>query len=115
LAGVWPDALKTATSVFQHAYLYDNFVVCGDFDWRAKLDEKSSTSELLSIRPQGKSISSNADEGLILGFLSRDHTATVKEVAAKAQRPPEIIIDRNLITEYRYGRPLFNLRQHRGD
>ena len=51
-----PDALKTATAVFPHAYLYDSFAVCGDFDWRAKLDEKGSVSELLKIRPQGKSI-----------------------------------------------------------
>ena len=40
-------------------------------------------------------------------FLSRDHTATVEEIAAKTGRPLEIITDRNLITEYKYGLSLF--------
>ena len=98
---------NTAASVFPHAYLYDNFVICGDFDWRAKLDERSSVDELLRVSPEGKPLLTKADESLVLNFLSRDRTATVAEVAAKVGRPLEIITDRNLITEYKYGIPLF--------
>ena len=28
------DAVYTAASVIPHAYLYDNFAICADFDWR---------------------------------------------------------------------------------
>jgi len=104
-----PDALRTAADIFRHAYLYDNFVVCSDFDWRAKLNEESSAGELLGIRPQGETLFSDTDRELISGFLSREHTATLEEVAARAGRPLEVITDRNLITEYKYGRPLFSL------
>ena len=100
-------ALNTATSVFPHAYLYDNFVICGDFDWRTKLGERSSIDELLGVSPEGKPLLMEPDESLVLNFLSRNRTATVAEVAAKVGRPLEVITDRNLITEYKYGIPLF--------
>ena len=102
-----PDALNTAAAVFPHAYLYDNFVVCSASDWRTKLDEQHSIDELLKIRPEGKPLFSDFDLPLIHDFLSRNHTATVEEVAANTGRPLEIITDRNLITEYKYGLPLF--------
>jgi spermidine synthase len=100
-----PDALYTAASVFPHAYLYDNFVFCGDFDWRTKLGEQSSIDELLRVSPERKPLLTKADESLALNFLSRNRTATVAEVAAKVGRPLEVITDRNLITEYKYGIP----------
>jgi predicted membrane-bound spermidine synthase len=103
-----PDALNTAASVFQHAYLYDNFAFCGDFDWRTKLSEPSSIDQLLRVRPEGKPLFTEADHSLILDFLSRDRTATVAEIATKAGRPLEVITDRNLITEYKWDAPVFS-------
>jgi hypothetical protein len=35
------DAVYTAASVFPHAYLYDNFAICADFDWRATLENQT--------------------------------------------------------------------------
>jgi hypothetical protein len=102
-----PDALSTAASVFPYAYLYDNFVIAADFDWRARLDALGAMDELRRIRPEGKPLFSPADESLMRYFLSRERTTTVEQVAAKARRPLEIITDRNLITECKYGRPLF--------
>ena len=62
---------------------------------------------MLKIRPEGKPLFSDSDGPLMRDFLSRDHTATVEEIAAKTGRPLEIITDRNLITEYKYGPSLF--------
>ena len=45
-----------------------------------------------------------ADRPLALDFLSAKRTATASELARKAGRPLEVITDRNLVTEYRYGR-----------
>jgi spermidine synthase len=103
-----PDALSTAASVFPHAHLYDNFVIAADFDWRARLDSPDAVDALRRIRPEGKPLFAPADEPLMRSFLNRERTATVEQVAAKAGRPLEIITDRNLITEYKYGRPLFD-------
>ena len=99
-----PDALYTASSVFPFAYLYDNFAICADFDWRKALDQPTSVEELLSIKPQGVPLLTESDRPLAKMFLSRTRTATTAEVAARTSRPLEIITDRNLITEYRFGR-----------
>jgi spermidine synthase len=103
-----PDALYTAAAVFPHAYLYENFVIAGDFDWRMRFDAADAIEELRRMRPDGKPLFSAADESLMRYFLSRERTATVDQVAAKAGRPLEVITDRNLVAEYKYGRPLFD-------
>jgi spermidine synthase len=100
------DALYTAASVFPHAYLYDNFAICTDDDWRLALEKPESVHELLKVAPEASPmLTSNADDVVIARrFLSRERAASVEELAPKDARPPEIITDRNLITEYRYGR-----------
>ncbi len=100
------DALYTAASVFKHAYLYDNFAICADFDWRRNLDKASSVDELINVRPRGATLLTDSDRPLLAEFLSRSHTTTLAEVAAETRRPLELITDRNLITEYKYGKPL---------
>ncbi|MGH6856585.1 MAG: fused MFS/spermidine synthase [Methylocella sp.] len=100
------DALYTAASVFPHAYLYDNFAICADFDWRAALEKPESVRELMKVRPEKTPLFTNDDSAIAEAFLSRRHTATVDELAAKIGRPLEIITDRNLLTEYKYGRSI---------
>jgi predicted membrane-bound spermidine synthase len=100
------DALYTAVSVFAHAYLYDNFAICGDFDWRLNLDKPSAVDELLNVLPGERILMTSADRPMLREYLSRTHTATLAEVAATTGRPLELITDRNLLTEYKYGRPL---------
>jgi spermidine synthase len=100
------DALFTAASVFRHAYLYDNFAICADFDWRVAMNDPKSILELLKVSPEGKQSLTNDDVGIARDFLSLARTANVDELAAKAGRPLEIITDRNLLTEYKYGRSI---------
>jgi predicted membrane-bound spermidine synthase len=99
-----PDSLYTAASVFAHAYRYDNFAICADFDWRAALEQPASVAELIRIEPAGLPLLMETDRLLAMDFLSLNRTATTAELAAKTGRRLEIITDRNLITEYRYGR-----------
>ena len=99
-----PDALHTAASVFPHAYLYDNFAICADYDWRRVLSEPASVDALLQVRPEGRPLLTDADRPLARDFLSVKRTATAADLARKAGRPLEVITDRNLVTEYRYGR-----------
>jgi spermidine synthase len=98
-----PDALNTAASVFPHAYLYDNFAVCAGFDWRVLLGDPASVEALLGVMPETTPLLSEIDRPLLSALLSPSHIATAGQVAAKTPRPLEIITDRNLITEYRYG------------
>jgi spermidine synthase len=100
------DALYTAASVFPHAYLYDNFAICTDYDWRLALEKPESVRELLKVSPESTPMLSLQEDGVAMArrFLSRERAASVEELAPKDARPPEIITDRNLITEYKYGR-----------
>lgn len=99
-----PDALKTAATVFPHAYLYDNFTIAGFTDWRNKLAGPEAVANLRTIRPAGKPLFGPNDNDLISDFTDAKRLQDLTVVEAKARRAAEIITDRNLITEYRYGR-----------
>jgi hypothetical protein len=60
----------------------------------------------MDVSPEKTPLLTAQDSALVKAFLSRGHVATVAEVAARMHRPPEIITDRNLITEYKYGRAI---------
>jgi spermidine synthase len=98
-----PDVLKTAKAVFPHAYLYENFVVAAAYDWRMKLAEPGALDELLSIAPQGRPVFFSGDRELAKSFLETT-TKDLDTVARETNRPLEVITDRNMITEYRFGR-----------
>jgi spermidine synthase len=100
------DALYTAASVFPHCYLYDNFAICSDFDWRNALEKPESVLELLKVSPEKTPLLTNDDITIAWDLLSRAHTADVDKAAAISGRPLEIITDRNLLTEYKYGRSI---------
>jgi hypothetical protein len=100
---IWSsDAVYTAASVFPHAYLYDNFAICAAFDWRATLEKPDSVRDLMKVTP-ATPLLTNDDRAIAEAFLSRVHTATVDELAARIGRPLAIITDRNLVTEYKCG------------
>jgi hypothetical protein len=100
------DALYTAASVFPHCYLYENFAICADFDWRIKMENPESVRQLLRVAPEETPLLTSDDIAIAESFLSRSHIADVEQAAVISRRPLEIITDRNLITEYKYGRSL---------
>src|SRR5262249_27915969 len=63
-----------------------------------------SVEALLGVKPENAQFLSEIDRPLLDTFLSPSHVATAAQLAAKTPRPLKIITDRNLITEYRYGR-----------
>lgn len=100
------DALYTAASVFPNCYRYDSFVMCADFDWREALERPESIAQLLKISPESTPLLTNADTAIAERFLSRKHTTDIARAAVISGRPLEIITDRNLLTEYKYGRSM---------
>jgi len=99
-----PDVLNTASAVFPHAYSYDSFAVCGFSDWRQRLRDPESVTRISRIRPLNSALFAPTDKELIEDFLAPEHITDLTGLAAKADRPLEVITDRNLITEYKYGK-----------
>ena len=104
------DALKTAAAVFPHAYLYDSFVVAGPFDWRQTMGKPEAAASLRAIRPAGVPLFAPQDGDIVTDFLDPRRATDLAQAEAKAGRPLEVITDRNLITEYRYGRMAIHFR-----
>ena len=73
------------------------------YDWRKKFTEPGAVEHLLSIAPQGHPVFLSGDGNLAKNFLSIP-TRDVDTVAREITRPLEVITDRNMITEYRFGR-----------
>ena len=97
-----PDVLATAAAVFPHAYLYDNFAVVGQTDWRQQLAKPEATAALRNVRPGGKPLFGPGDDDLIADYLRPSRVRDLATVAVTVKRPLEVITDRNLLTEYRH-------------
>lgn len=103
-----PDALKTAQSVFRYAYIYENFVVAADIDWRQKLHASRARKILASLRLDGKLLYRPGSHELIARHLNLPLTSLeeIEPLLNLFGRKVEIITDRNIITEFKYGRSL---------
>lgn len=102
------DVFKTATSAFQHAYLYGNFLIASDRDWRKKLNTVAAKEKLAALRLDGKPLFANNADEIINRFLNLNIItfADIEKELPFLNRAPEIITDNNLLTEYKYGHRL---------
>ncbi|MEW5823860.1 MAG: methyltransferase domain-containing protein [Pseudomonadota bacterium] len=99
------DAFYTATTVFQSAYRYENFVYCADFDFRSRKDSSVARDVLLGLNVGGVPIfqGGGVDRLMMKPFVD------ISKVASDMERPLEVITDDNLITEFKYGQPFLRL------
>ena len=96
------DVLNTAAEVFPFAGLYSNFVFASDHDLRPDLRSNALRIEQVAMavnRTTGADVTYVRDAAI--------HAATtpiwlVSEF--KHDRPPEVVTERNMIIEYKYGR-----------
>lgn len=97
-----PDALKTAATVFPHAYLYENFVIAADFDWRKKLSDPQALSTVMNLRLYGNLLFKKENKSLVQKFLNNPIMSIDALVARYQQqgRRLEVITDYNLRSEY---------------
>ena len=99
-----PDVLRTAESVFAHAFRYVNFVTASDHDFRPLV--RDGEAALLRVTLDGQPLfdpSNDADRKFIQRTLSEPFVSMAEDRRGLA-REPEIITDWNMITEYRYGK-----------
>jgi spermidine synthase len=103
-----PDVLKTATSVFKNAYLYENFVIAADFDWRDKLHTAEAVKKLANLTLDGRPFYPKGSESIIAAYLNQRVRSLneIEPIYNAMGRQVEIITDKNLITEYKYGKTL---------
>lgn len=103
-----PDALKTAARLFPYAFLYKNFVIAADFDWRKTLRCSEASNKLSSLNLDGKLLFPKGSDKTIHHFLY-EPIVSLNQVESNCNsqgRKVEVITDRNLITEYKYGKTL---------
>jgi spermidine synthase len=106
---VSPDAVKTASAVFAHAYRYENFVFASQADFRPRLTRANVEAKLPSLRWNDRAVLDRppSETAPVVDRILKPKFETVSEVEASAGRPLEIITDHNLLPEYKFGRPLF--------
>ncbi len=103
-----PDAFKTAASVFKYAFLYENFVIAANFDWRKRLRQSKTINTLSALKMDGKLLFPTGSKKIIKAYLKTPIIPLAKreDFFNALGRELEIITDDNLITEYKYGKSL---------
>jgi spermidine synthase len=98
------DAFYTASTVFDHAYRYTNFVYAADFDFRPRKDTGATRARYANLR-MGDRPFFPPGSAAIEKFIDEPFR-TVAQDQKSARRPFELITDQNMITEFKYGRRL---------
>lgn len=95
------DVFYTATRVFPFAGLYSNFVYASDCDPRPELRKNAQRIYDVALRVTG----SQGADPRALAKASQDAALTPIRLTDEVvyQRPPELVTERNMITEYKYG------------
>jgi SAM-dependent methyltransferase len=101
------DAFYTATQVFAHAYRYMNFVYAAEFDFRSRKDEPRAREVYAGLRVGGEPLFAPGSTA-VAAFLQQPFVTIQSDQGAPPARPFELITDDNMITEFKYGRPLYN-------
>ena len=100
------DTFKTAVTIFPHAYLYDNFIIAGNDDFRRNLP--GGFDRVARMRWDTRPIfdlQRKADVDAIRKMLTVPFR-TFAEIQQGSPRLYEVITEQNMITEYKYGRGL---------
>ncbi|OGT77917.1 MAG: hypothetical protein A3G71_04750 [Gammaproteobacteria bacterium RIFCSPLOWO2_12_FULL_38_14] len=99
------EAFKTSTTLSPHAYLYENFVIISDFDWRQKLQESAAPKKLSSLKLDEKPLFPEGSNRVIKSFLNSPIKSSNDFTNFDSL---EVVTDENLITEFKYGKNLFS-------
>ncbi|MEA5098027.1 MAG: fused MFS/spermidine synthase [Burkholderiaceae bacterium] len=99
------DVFYTAAQVFPFAGLYSNFVFASDHDIRPQLKQNAARIYQVAMAVAGPSANATA----IAEAANRTANREIQLVSeVKFERPPEVVTERNMITEYKYGMPFIH-------
>ena len=97
------DIVKTAATVFQHAYRYSNFELAGDVDFRTEWPNLRGRIEP-ALKALTRRAAPSANEQARLGEIDRARLFMVTELEQESGRVLEVVTEQNMITEFKYGR-----------
>lgn len=100
------DAFFTASKVFAHAYRYSNFVYAAEFDFRKRKDSEQARIRYTDLQLQGQPFFATNSKS-IANFLNQPFIS-IEQAQNAVDRPLEQITDKNMITEFKYGRALYS-------
>lgn len=101
------DAFFTAATVFPHAYRYDNFIYAANHDFRPRKQATAAAQSYAGLQIHGRPLFP-PNSPMIESYLQRPFI-TMEQLQRNLPRPPEVVTDRNMLTEFRYGRALYPL------
>ena len=101
-----PEVLKTAGSVFEHAYLFGNSVLMSQGDFRPNL--RNGAGAIFATRFEGVAAfdASQAADRKVVNAVANAPLLALGEVEARAGRNAEVNTDNRMLTEYKYGEQL---------
>jgi spermidine synthase len=101
-----PDVLKTASVVFNFARRRKSFILASDHDFTFDLRSKESFDRVFSLKLGDRRLFPESTENLLHAYVD-EPLVTPQEEEKRAGRPLEVITQDNMLTEFKYGRPLF--------
>lgn len=99
-----PDAVATAGAIFPFAYRWSNFAYASDRDF--SVVPSDAYGRYAELRQEGKPIidmGSQAGREAVEKMLGKPFVS-LEKVQQEAGRPLEVITDRNMLSEFKYGR-----------
>ena len=100
------DVFYTATKTFPFAGLYYNFVFASDHDPRQMLKMNEARIYRAAKNVMGSAVADPERLAAAARETANRPIALISEV--KMNRPPELVTERNMITEYKYGLGFFH-------
>lgn len=96
------DVFFTASKVFSHVRRYENFIYVAEWDCFSKMKEHGPWLALTAVRVDG-SPGLSAESTRLTEFAKKPFVQ-IEDDIRRANRPPELVTDDNMLVEYRYGK-----------
>ena len=96
------DSFYTAAKTFDFSARYVNFIYGADWDFRAEAKDRKNWERMRDVKISGADMFS-ANSKKIENFY-KTSLVDLEQAAQGLKRPPEVITDDNMLTEFRYPR-----------
>ena len=96
------DSFYTAAKAFDFSARYVNFIYGADWDFRAEAKDRKNWERMRDVKISGADMFS-ANSKKIENFY-KTSLVDLEQAAQGLKRPPEVITDDNMLTEFRYPR-----------
>ena len=107
-----PDVFYTASVVFPFAYRYGSFIYVSDSDFLKNVFLKDNGEDIAKLVSSLKPSATAEKIAEVTRSLTSAKFSSIEEIESSMERSPEVITDRNMITEYKYGKLASYIRRY---